>query len=364
MRVLQVTQRYYPYMGGIETHVHEVARRMAARGVDVTVLSTDVGRSLPPRETVEGVRILRVPAHPRRGDLYLAPGVFREIMPGQWDVMHVQGYHTFVPPVAMLAALRARVPYVLTFHSGGHSSSLRHAGRSAQTRALRPLLARAARLIGVSRFEADLFRRRLRFPAERFEVVPNGAQLPVVGERPPQSPTPVVLSVGRLEEYKGHHRLIEAWPHVLRERPDAHLRILGRGTFEARLRRTVAERGLGDAVTITFVPPAERAGMADELLRASLVVLFSEYEAHPVAVMEAAALDCSILVADTSGLSEIAQQGLAQAIPIDSGPERIAEAVVRQLREPFRPGAFTLPTWEGCTDRLLEVYRGVLDRAA
>ena len=360
MRVLHVTQRYYPYMGGIETHVYEVARRMAAQSIDVTVLSTDVSGKLPPRETVEGVQIIRVPAYPRQRDFYFAPQIYREIINGSWDVIHCQGYHTFVPPVAMLAAQRAHTPYVLTFHSGGHSSALRHSSRALQTSVLRPLLARANRLIGVSKFEAALFGERLGLPPDRFEVIPNGAQLPDVRVIEPRSTT-TVLSVGRLEKYKGHHRLIEAFPYVLKECPQAQLRILGKGEYEAVLRQMVEQLGLEKAVTITFVPPEQRAGMAQELQKAALMILFSEYEAHPVAVMEAAALNCSILVADTSGLHEIAEQGLARALPLDSTPQQIAQAILDQLRDPLQPPDFQLPTWEQCANRLLDVYSRVIE---
>ena len=34
MRLLMVTPRYFPMMGGVETHVYEVARRLARRGVE------------------------------------------------------------------------------------------------------------------------------------------------------------------------------------------------------------------------------------------------------------------------------------------------------------------------------------------
>ena len=41
LRVAMVTARALPFMGGIETHVHEVSKRLAASGVQVTVLTTD-----------------------------------------------------------------------------------------------------------------------------------------------------------------------------------------------------------------------------------------------------------------------------------------------------------------------------------
>src|SRR5438270_13705225 len=87
--------------------------------------------------------------------------------------------------MTMFAAKRAGIPYVVTFDTGGHSSSRRTLMRGAQWAALRPLLAGAERLIGVSAFEAKSFRERLRLPESRFAVIPNGGQLHDV-EMPPR----------------------------------------------------------------------------------------------------------------------------------------------------------------------------------
>ena len=41
MRVLQVTTRYPPHTGGVETHVARLAEGLVARGHEVTVLTAD-----------------------------------------------------------------------------------------------------------------------------------------------------------------------------------------------------------------------------------------------------------------------------------------------------------------------------------
>jgi hypothetical protein len=78
----------------------------------------------------------------------------------------------------ILAAKAAKLPYTVTFHTGGHSSDFRNRIRGMQWQLLRPLLARASKLIGVSRFEAEYFHNALRLPIGRFAVVPNGSNLP------------------------------------------------------------------------------------------------------------------------------------------------------------------------------------------
>ena len=162
MRILMVAARCHPFMGGIETHIQEVGPRLTARGYTVEVLTTDPSGEWPAEENVLGMHVRRVPAWPKAHDFYIAPGIFAAIRCGSWDLIHFQGYGTFVVPIGLLAlaTLRRDLPFVLTFHSGGHSSPLRNAVRRTQHALLRPLISRAERLIGVSDFDADFFRQR------------------------------------------------------------------------------------------------------------------------------------------------------------------------------------------------------------
>ena len=364
LRVLMVTPRYFPYMGGVENHVHQVARRLTQQGVDVTVLTTDPSGQLPVSEQVEGIQVQRVRAWPANRDYYFAPDVYRVIRQGKWDIVHVQSYHTFVPPLAMLAALRARIPYVVTFHGGGHSSRLRNALRSAQRALLRPLLARAERLVAVAKFEIAMFGQELRVPRERFALIPNGSDLPKVTQpasKAAQAGT-LIASVGRLERYKGHQRIIAAMPHILKQKPDARLWIAGVGPYEAELKHLAARLGVADRVLIRAIPAADRETMAAELSKAALFVLLSEYETHPISALEALAVGLPVLVADTCGLSELAERGWARAISLNSTDQQVAEAVLDQLEHPLAPTSLDLPTWDDCAASLLALYQTIVQR--
>jgi glycosyltransferase involved in cell wall biosynthesis len=358
MRILMVAARCYPFMGGIETHIQEVGPRLVARGHAVEVLTTDPSGDLPVEEEVGGMRVQRVPAWPKDLDLYLAPGIYAAIRRGSWDIIHFQGYSTFVAPVGLLAALRRDLPFVLTFHSGGHSSRLRNAVRSTQHALLRPLMTRAARLIGVSEFEADFFSATMRVPRERFAVIPNGAAMPAPSRGVTVDPH-LIVSGGRLERYKGHHRAIAALPELIRRVPDARLHVVGTGPYEGELRALVRTLGLEDRVTIAAIPGSERQKMADLLASAGLFVLFSEYEAHPVAVVEALSLRRPVLVSDTSGLGELAAKGQCRAIPRDAGPSEVAAAIAEELETRREIPDLTLPDWDDCAQSLSEVYDDV-----
>lgn len=360
LRILMVTPRCFPDMGGIETHVHEVGMRLARHGHAVTILATDRSGTLPTAENVDSVVVRRVTAWPRRGDYYLAPAIPFEMAKGRWDVVHVQGCHTLVAPLAMAAARCLGLPYVVTFHSGGHSSVLRNALRRSQWMALRPLVRGAAHCIGVSVYEAEFFRHRMELPEHKVSVIPNGAEM----IRPPALPASadhgrLIVSIGRLERYKGHHRVIEAFPELLARCPDARLRILGEGPYKRDLQILVARLGLEAKVEIGGVPPVERARLASIVDSAALVVLLSEYEAHPVAVMEALALGRRVLVTHGTGFLELVARGLVRSVPMESGAGLIADAMAGELDRDDPPPRVELASWDTCASQLTDIYRAV-----
>ena len=366
LMVLMVTPRYFPYMGGLETHVHEAGRRLVENGVDLTLLTTaphTYPTPLPKEEVSEGMRIIRVRAWPPGRDYYIAPEIYSITRRGRWDLVHCQGCHTFVPPLAMLAARKAKIPYIVTFHTGGNSSRFRNGIRGIQWKLLRPLFANASKLIGVSRFEADYFRDLLGLPANLFSVILPPSTLPSLTHLPSGiSAKPLIVTAGRLERYKGHQRLITALPKIREQLPDAQLLILGAGPYEATLRELVRKVGVSEHVEIRAVPGSDRQAMAEILSQAALVALMSEYESHPAVVEEALALRRPVLVANTSGMRELAEQKLVRSVSLNSTPEEIAAAALRQIEEPLIPAQDALPTWEDCARKLLIIYNAVCGR--
>jgi glycosyltransferase involved in cell wall biosynthesis len=365
LRVLMVTPRYLPDLGGIETHVYEVARRLTAlEGFDITVLATDRTRRLPRDEVLDGIRVLRVPSWPPGRDYYLAPRIAAVV--GQrerWDLVHCQGIHTPVPVLAMLAARRAGTPYLVTFHTGGHSLWHRNALRSTQWRLAGLLLRNAVSLVGVSRFEAQTLSEQARLRGKPVTVIRNGGTLP-----PPPAGTVAIpgriVSSGRLERYKGHHRVIEALPHVIRDVPRAHLVVIGSGPYEPELRELARRLGVSDRVTITHLPPADRRAMAEALAESSVVVALSDYEAHPVAVMEALSVGRPVVGYDVAGIGELVADGWVRGVTPGAPAASAARGIVEAMSSPCLVDPAELPTWDSCADQLAQIYLASAGRLA
>jgi glycosyltransferase involved in cell wall biosynthesis len=357
VRVLMVAARYLPDVGGIETHVHEVARRLSAMGgFDITVLATDRTRSLSPEEDCEGIRVIRVPAWPRGRDYYMAPRIAGVVgQRNRWDLVHCQGIHTLVPVLAMLAARRFGISYLVTFHTGGHTLRHRNALRSAQWRLVGPLLRGATSLVAVSQFEAMTLSKDARLRDKPVAVIANGGTLPAPAAGIAAIPGRIV-SIGRLERYKGHQRVIKALPYIIRDIPDAHLVILGSGPYEAELHALSGRLGISDRVRITHLRPADRELMATALAEASVVAVLSDYESHPVAVMEALSVGRPVVGYDTAGISELVSKGWVYGVIPGAPPATVAHQLVHAMAIPTLVDPAVLPTWDSCTDRLAQIY--------
>jgi len=94
-RVLFLTESFHPVLGGGEGHVRDLSRRLAASGVAATVVTRRGERAWPAEETLDGVRVVRVPpAGPgRTGKYAMVPAALLALRreTAAYDVLVVRG---------------------------------------------------------------------------------------------------------------------------------------------------------------------------------------------------------------------------------------------------------------------------------
>ncbi len=229
-----------------------------------------------------------------------------------------------------------------------------------QWRALGHWLRQAGAVIAVSEYEAQLFARMLRIDRADIRLIRNGVEpLPVADANPEVSGSPLICSIGRLERYKGHDRVIAAMPALLEIAPRAHLAIVGHGSYELQLRRLVRHLRLEGAVSFLAFDVSRRPELGSLVRSCDVVVLMSKYESSGLVVMEALGLGRRVVVAATSGLAELARGGLVTAIPCDVSPAILAETLARTATEPApdrNAEPLELAGWDDCVSELLDLY--------
>jgi len=106
----------------------------------------------------------------------------------------------------------------------------------------------------------------------------------------------------------------------------------------------------------------DRALIKKNIARAGVMTLLSDYEAHPVAVMEALTAGRPAVISRTSGLTELADLGWALGVDQHASAEETARAIERQLDDPLLPDPADLPTWETCVAGVVDTYDSIVAR--
>lgn len=143
-------------------------------------------------------------------------------------------------------------------------------------------------------------------------------------------PGPVVGTVGRLVERKGHHDLLETWPTVLESYAEAQLVLVGDGP-ERKALEDHAER-LGVEASVHLVG---RRDDVPELLALFDVFAFpSHYEGLPGALLEAMCAGLPIVTTPVDGNSELVVDGEhGRYVPVRD-PEALSDALKELIDDP------------------------------
>ncbi len=117
MKILTVLTYYRPHTSGLTIYAERLARAFARRGHLVTVMTTQYDPSLPREETMDGVRVVRVPVAARVSKGVLAPtfGLVATKLVATHDVVQMHLPQFDAPGVAFRGRLFGK-PAVLTYH--------------------------------------------------------------------------------------------------------------------------------------------------------------------------------------------------------------------------------------------------------
>ncbi len=367
--VALVAPMYPPATGGVERYVERLASGLRDRGIPVEIVTTDPAASAPSVEVREGIPVRRFPTI--RGDrLYFpSPQLARwlRFRVDGYALLHAHSLHTLVPLAGAWTTRDRHPPMVLTphWHGTGHTP-LRRMLHVPYRPVAGWVVRRAGAIIGNSAGEAALLRRDFgqRLP---ITVIPEGIELP--GTFPDEAPgadpdgeveRTTILSVGRLESYKGVERVVRAMAFL----PQTHrLVVVGQGPDRDLIERAASDADVADRVVMRGRVPDE------ELLawyqRAAVFISMSAHESFGLAVLEAAAAGVPVVASDIPAHREstsFVPTGRITLVPGASDSRGIAAAIQSGLRQGHaedRTG-WALPTWDDLVERTITVYRSVL----
>ena len=380
MRICHVAPELLPVPptkgGAIERWIRDAAGRLAGRGHELHVISRDHGDgatsmsqggvhyhfvNIPPRLDSG------LPAAVARGLLYYkrARSIVSTVKP---DVVH----HHSRPAGLWLCSGPWRS--VISLHSMDYGWGFGYRGWD------RPLFTRglqaASRVLCVSDFIRQHTVERYPSIAPMATTVYNGVDADTFTPREQGTDgQPTVLYVGRVEERKGVHVLLDAFERLISPRvPDARLRIVGPASYWKRgdngYYDTLSKRCAANPRIDLRGPTYDDVELSEIYRSATVAVVPSTFpEALGLTSLEAQASGVPVVVSDAGGLPETISPGRSGFVFANRSAEQLGELVVDILDNQARRRSMALAarewaaatfSWDVIAARLESEYGGVL----
>jgi glycosyltransferase involved in cell wall biosynthesis len=271
------------------------------------------------------VKLREVPRmQSKRALITRLPKFFQELRTTRPSIFHAHLYSPVACKDGLIAATLARVPAVVATAQLFVELPLSRF-MYAQQRLVASVI---DRYIAVSHDVATRLRQTFRLPARKIDVVHNGIPLTPFN-RPAKTGLraqwlgsrewPVVLTIARLHQQKGHCYLLEAAALV----PEALFVLAGDGPERAKLEAQAHQLGLSNRVLFL----GHRQDIPDLLASCDLFVLPSLFEGLPLSILEAMAANKPVVASAIGGNDEaIIHQETGLLVP-PAKPAALAAAI-------------------------------------
>lgn len=336
MRVVQLGKYYYPYRGGIESHLLTLCEELK-RSVDLDVVVSN-DKLFTTRDVVRGVSVTRCGTLGTIASVALSPTMVLELSERRYDVIHVHLPH----PLGAASYLGSRKPpghrLIVTYHSDVVRQ--RHLQKLYDP-VLYRLLDAAYAIVATSPnyLESSPVLARYR---DKCVVIPLGIDVDAFTEtersrarakalREALGARHLLLAVGRLIYYKGFDVAIRALADV----PDAKLVIVGEGPLRASLTALASE--LGVAHRVQLVGEVDDDDILAYYHASDLYLLPSIARSEAFGIVQAEAMACGLPVINTelaSGVPFVSRHGESGLTVPPGDPARLAAAIRRLLGDP------------------------------
>jgi glycosyltransferase involved in cell wall biosynthesis len=353
MKVLFALTYYRPHVSGLTIYVERLAGALAARGHQVTVLTSHYDKRLPYEETMEGVRVVRVPVAFRFNKGVIMPSLpvdaGREIR--GHDVVSIHLPQVEAALMSLLARLARRKP-ILTYHCdlqmppvwyGRLVDRLTYwnnllAGRMADT-----IVAYTTDFACHSPLLRQFWGTGPR--GDKVRVIlppvvipdPTDAGVAALRQQAGLDGQHVIGFAARFAHEKGAGYLINAIPHILAEVPNIH--ILFAGPYKDVIGETIW-RDLQPLIRqyapyLTFLGTLGPAQMADffKLCDVLTVASINNTESFGLVQVEAFMCGTPVVATDLPGVRQpVRMTGMGEIVPV-ADARALASGIVKVLKD-------------------------------
>jgi len=381
MRIAMFTDTYYPTRDGVITSLINTVKELRDMGHEVFIFAPeDAKHKIEEKYNDEYVYLLKAREfhwYPQYRMAIFPTDLKRILSELDVDIIHSHGI-AFMGFKSMMQGRKLGVPVVLTFHTMV-TEGLKYYFPIIPYDLLEPLsniylrvfLQRASAVITPSSSILEEIKRlapgikkEAVIPSgidpERFHRGVDGSKL---RERLGVGENTVFIYVGRIGPEKNIRLLLDAFPLILKKRPDSVLFVVGTGPSRDRCMKYAEEKGLGDRARFPgFVSDGELPSFYS---MADAFVFPSKFETQGLVALEAMAVGTPVAGINYRAIPDFIEDG-KNGYLFEDTPESCAAAALKAAEAPksMIEGGFRtagLYSRRLCAERLLRLYEEVIE---
>lgn len=339
MRVAVVTEWFDARGGGVAVHVKYLTEFLMRCSIEVEIIT---GCWNPEEIPINApVRTIKGPKDPFFR-LNISPWTSKEmreiIKKGDFDVVHAHHAFARMPLSALSIARDLGIRSILTTHTVSFMPDYEYLWKTISYGypVYRLMLSKADEIIAVSEAAKRFISHFTDVPVR---VIPNGVDTHKFRNMDKREARkimgfgdePFFLYVGRLVSKKGLFTLLLAFRDVLKEIPEAKLRIAGKGKLKPILNSFANVLGINENIEFLGFVPDDRLNPL--FSSADIFVLPSSFgESFGIVILEAMASGTAVIGTRVGGIEEILGEGYGILVP-PSDSSALADAMVSLMND-------------------------------
>jgi glycosyltransferase involved in cell wall biosynthesis len=313
LKLVFIIARFRPFKGGAEENCYQLAKRTAAAGHEVTVLTTDANTDstkLHQIEIIDGIKVVRVHRWNQQLNLGFYPKLLPTLLNTPADVVHVENGPGFLWHDLCIFIKRLKSPstkFITTPHGPFLAVSNTTSNiKSGLIQICKFVMAPYFKFLWGRQWDAVIqvnpnqqawLVRDYGINPAKIWLVPNGIESRLIITQKPNPSAQVEMTyLGRVSWYKGIHKVLFALKELQEEKLPMRFTVMGK-TFHPEIKALAQKLELDNVRFVESPTDEERDRILTE--ESQIHILPSQWEATGIGLLEAMAKGNAVVT--TSG---------------------------------------------------------------
>lgn len=193
---------------------------------------------------------------------------------------------------------------------------------------------------------------------DKTNIINNPVNLEIENQNYKFNKENYILFVGRLEEVKAIHYIINSFYVISQKFPEYRLKLVGKGSFEKDLRYLVNKLGIGHSVDFEGF----QENTIEYYQKAKVTVLTSLYEGFPNVLIESITLGTPIVAFDSpGGVSEIVEDNINGFLVPYQNQDVLSEKIEQSLHKNWDQKLIKKSAKRFSNDKILKEWENLFE---